>query len=67
MKQDTVELLAGGIYGIVKGVVKTVAPGSQGAFNYMDECIKNASAAATAMHPIGEAIGKGLLGILLAL
>ena len=60
MNQDTMELLAGVGYGVVKGVVKSVAPESRGAFKYMDDCIKNVSGAATIAHPVGEAIGKGL-------
>jgi len=54
-------------YGIVKGVVKSVAPGSRDTFNYMDKRIKDVSSAATVAHCLGEPIGKVLVTVFLAL
>lgn len=67
MTQDVMELLAGMGYGIVKGVVKSVAPGSRDTFNYMDKRIKDVSGAATVAHCLGEPIGKVLVTVFLAL
>lgn len=61
MKQDSFELLAGAGYGAVKGIAKTIIPASKGAFDYMDDCIKNVSGTATVGQHAGEAIMKALI------
>lgn len=67
MKQDHMELLAGAGYGFVEGVVKSVAPASTGFFNTVDKNIPAYSGSAYLSRPVGEAVARGLLTLLLFL
>lgn len=58
MKQESLELLGGFTYGVLKGITKTLVPPSKGFFDTVDNSIKSVSGAATVGYGAGEAVTK---------
>lgn len=61
MKQESLELLGGFTYGVLKGITKTLVPPSKGFFDTLDNSIKSVSGAATVAYGAGEAVTKALM------